>query len=136
MTVPAKIRRDLWALGWDDAAATLTPRDQEAFAAYGRRVVAFFRAAGVGLGGPDRPCQTRLHALAPGVWACSGDAPRGVTALVNVGESECSVATMGPAGAVSLCIPPDEGCLLSRAARSSHIVVPDTAEFGLVLELG
>jgi hypothetical protein len=137
MTVPAKVRRQLWELDWDDEAETLAPRDQEAFAAYGRGVVAFFRAAGVLLGGPDVPCPTRLVALAPGTNPVSEENASAVmTALVNVGESDCRIVAMSPSGPVSLRVPSNEACLLARVARPYHVVVPDDAEFGLFLGLG
>jgi len=134
MTVPAKIRRELWALEWEDDAATLTPRDHDAFVAYGRRVVSFLRAAGVPLGGAGHPCEARLVAVAPGdnpaPPAVDPERSVGVT-LVNVGESDVLVGS----GAVTIRVPPDEGCLVSAGARPYHVVVPEGAEFGLLLEL-
>jgi hypothetical protein len=134
MTVPAKVRRELWALEWDDESEAMTPRDADAFAAYGRGVVAFFRAAGVPLGGADAACDTRLVAATPG--RNPAEVREGRLALVNVGEADCTVAMTGEAGAVSLRVPPDEACLLSRGARLDCIIVPTEAEFGLLLELG
>lgn len=137
MTVPGRVRRQLWELGWDDDAETLAPRDQQAFAAYGRRVVAFFRAAGVPLGGADVPCPTKLVALAPGTNPVSGEPALGATtALVNVGDFDCRIVSMSPSGAVSLRVPSGNACLLARVPRPYHAVVPENAEFGLLLEVG
>jgi hypothetical protein len=129
MTVPAKIRKELWQLEWDDASSTMTPRDEEAFAAYGRRVVAFFRAAGAPFG--ERPCETRLVAASPGVNPAPVDTQPGGVVLVNVGDADCFVR----AGDLSLRVPPDEACLLSAGARPYSVVVPEGAEFGLLLDL-
>ncbi len=134
MTIPNKVRRELWELEWDDDAVAMTPRDEQAFTDYGRRVAGFFRSAGVTLGGVDRACETRLIASAPGVTPAQEVRP-GMVALVNVGESECLVATGGAAGAVALRVPPDEGCLVSSAAAPYAVIVPADAEFGLLLEL-
>jgi hypothetical protein len=127
MTVPAKLRKDLWQLEWDGEASTMTPRDEQAFTAYGRRVVAFFRAAGVALA---EPCETRLLAVAPGVSEVSA------LVVVNVGDAPCAVATTCALGALSVRVPPDEACLLSAGGKPYFVVVPDDAEFGLVLALG
>ena len=132
MTVPRKIRRELWELEWDDASGAMTPRDRDAFDAYGRRVVGFLRAAGLAAGSESR--DMKLVASAPGVT--EGSNGEGTVTLVNVGESPCWVAVRGPAGAVALVVPPDEGCVVSGAARPWSLVVPAEVEFGLVLEVG
>jgi hypothetical protein len=135
MTVPARVRKKLWELDWDEAMA---PTDAAAFEAYGRSVAAFFRAAGFVLG---ETFETRLVAGAPGKAAVDDlalHATRAV-ALVNVGEGDVLVTLKGSvAGAeaeVSLRVPPDEACLLSPKARPYAVMIPAEAEFGLLLEL-
>jgi hypothetical protein len=133
LTVPARVRKGVWELEWEDAEA-MTPRDEAAFAAYGRRVVGFFRAAGFPFGEASAPT-VRLVATHPGVNPSRDDADGGALALVNVGESDCSIATTSAIGAVSLRIPPGEGCLVSSGARAYRVIVPPDAEFGLLLEV-
>lgn len=138
LTVPARVRKKLWALDWDDDATAMKPRDAAAFQAYGRSVAAFLRGAGVPLA---ETFETRLVAGAPGTNAVDDLAlhPAHAVVLINVGESDVIVSTRGElAGAhadVSLRIPPDEGCLLSPKARPYVVIVPAEAEFGLLLEL-
>jgi hypothetical protein len=134
LTVPARVRKGVWELEWEDAVA-MTPRDDAAFAAYGLSVVGFFRAAGFPFGEPSAPT-VRLVATHPGVNPPRHDADGGALALVNVGESDCSIATTCSIGAVSLRIPPGEGCFVSPAARTYRVIVPSDAEFGLLLEVG
>lgn len=138
LTVPARVRKKLWALDWDDEAAVMTPRDAAAFQAYGRSVAAFLRGAGVPLA---ETFETRLVAGAPGNNGVDDLAlhPANAVVLINVGESDVLIATHGELAdahtEVSLRIPPDEGCLLSPKARPYVVIVPAEAEFGLLLEL-
>ncbi len=138
LTVPARVRKKLWALDWDDEAAVMTPRDAAAFQAYGRSVAAFLRGAGVPLA---ETFETRLVAGAPGTNGVDDLALHRANAvvLINVGESDVLVAIHGELAdthaEVSLRIPPDEGCLLSPNARPYVVIVPAEAEFGLLLEL-
>ena len=131
-TVPARVRKRLWALEWEEGAAT--PSDPAAFQAYGRSVASFMRAAGVPLG--ESPAM-RLVAGGPGENAVDDLARHAasVVALVNVGESDVFVTTNATGEAVSLRVPPDEGCLVSPKARPYVLDVPADAEFGLLLEL-
>ena len=131
-TVPKRVRKRLWELDWDDDGAS--PRDPAAFQAYGRSVAAFLRGAGVPIG--DQ-LEMRLVAGGPGSNAVDDLAlhPASVVALVNVGESDVLVTTHADGKALSLRVPPDEGCLVSPKARPYVLTVPASAEFGLLLEL-
>jgi len=132
LTVPTKVRKEVWDLEWDDDA-TLTPRDDDTFAAYGRRVAGFFRSVGFPIG--DAAPMVRLVATKPGVNPARDDAQGRAVALVNVGESDCLLATTCSIGAVSLRVPAGEGCLVSASAVPYEVIVPEDAEFGLLLEL-
>ena len=131
-TAPKRVRKGLWALDWDDEGAS--PRDAAAFQAYGRSVASFLRAAGVPLG---EKLEMRLVAGGPGSNAVDDLAlhAASVVALVNVGESDVLVTTNVEGKALSLRVPPDEGCLVSPKARPYLLTVPASAEFGLLLEL-
>ena len=132
ITVPRKIRSELWELDWDEGDGGMTPRDQDAFAAYGRRVMGFLRSTGLVAGAGEHGI--RLVASAPGVT--EGSKGEALAVLMNVGEVACAVAVKARAGAVALEVPPDEGCAVASVARPWTLVVPDTAEFGLFLEVG
>ncbi len=131
-TAPKRVRKRLWDLDWDDEGAS--PRDPAAFQAYGRSLAAFLRGAGVPIG--DKP-EMRLVAGGPGANAVDDLAlhATSVVALVNVGESDVLVSIAEDGRAISLRVPPDEGCLVSPKARPYTLTVPASAEFGLLLEI-
>ncbi|HEY2370204.1 MAG TPA: hypothetical protein VGH87_27600 [Polyangiaceae bacterium] len=131
-TATKRVRKRLWDLDWDDEGAS--PRDPAAFQAYGRSLAAFLRAAGMPTG--ETP-EMRLVAGGPGANAVDDLARHAnvVVALVNVGESDVLVTTNAEGRAISLRVPPDEGCLVSPKARPYVLTVPASAEFGLLLEI-